>query len=243
MCIRDSSNKPIGLGGVIGGANSEIDENTTSIFLESATFDNYNNRATAESFQLRTDATLRFEKGLRPELAPIALQRASQLIHELAGGNVCLGSIDIQSSDIQLDPIITLTLDKLNKMLGMDIDSDTVLSVLESLGMQTTLIATGEISVIPPYWRNDLQIEEDLVEEVIRIIGYDEVPTIPLSAPIPHQIRTPSIDLRNALRNAFASVGLQETISYPLITLESLKQCVPLLDEQIPLQVLSLIHI
>ena len=236
LVIADS-HKPIGLGGVIGGANSEIDENTTSIFLESATFDNYNNRATAESFQLRTDATLRFEKGLRPELAPIALQRASQLIHELAGGNVCLGSIDIQSSDIQLDPIITLTLDKLNKMLGMDIDSDTVLSVLESLGMKTTLIATGEISVIPPYWRNDLQIEEDLVEEVIRIIGYDEVPTIPLSAPIPHQIRTPSIDLRNALRNAFASVGLQETISYPLITLESLKQCVPLLDEQIPLQV------
>ena len=235
--VISDSHKPIGLGGVIGGANSEIDENTTSIFLESATFDNYNNRATAESFQLRTEATLRFEKGLRPELAPIALQRASQLIHELAGGNVCLGSIDIQSSDIQLDPIITLTLDKLNKMLGMDIDSDTVLSVLESLGMQTTLIATGEISVIPPYWRNDLQIEEDLVEEVIRIIGYDEVPTIPLSAPIPHQIRTPSIDLRNALRNAFASVGLQETISYPLITLESLKQCVPLLDEQIPLQV------
>ena len=235
--VISDSHKPIGLGGVIGGANSEIDENTTSIFLESATFDNYNNRATAESFQLRTDATLRFEKGLRPELAPIALQRASQLIHELAGGNVCLGSIDIQSSDIQLDPIITLTLDKLNKMLGMDIDSDTVLSVLESLGMQTTLIATGEISVIPPYWRNDLQIEEDLVEEVIRIIGYDEVPTIPLSAPIPHQIRTPSIDLRNALRNAFASVGLQETISYPLITLESLKQCVPLLDDQIPLQV------
>ena len=122
-------------------------------------------------------------------------------------------------------------------MLGMDIDSDTVLSVLESLGMKTTLIATGEISVIPPYWRNDLQIEEDLVEEVIRIIGYDEVPTIPLSAPIPHQIRTPSIDLQNALRNSFASVGLQETISYPLITLESLKQCVPLLDDQIPLQV------
>ena len=236
LVIADS-HKPIGLGGVIGGANSEIDENTTSIFLESATFDNYNNRATAESFQLRTEATLRFEKGLRPELAPIALQRASQLIHELAGGNVCLGSIDIQSSDIQLDPIITLTLDKLNKMLGMDIDSDTVLSVLESLGMKTTLITTGEISVIPPYWRNDLQIEEDLVEEVIRIIGYDEVPTIPLSAPIPHQIRTPSIDLRNALRNAFASVGLQETISYPLITLESLKQCVPLLDDQIPLQV------
>ena len=235
--VISDSHKPIGLGGVIGGANSEIDENTTSIFLESATFDNYNNRATAESFQLRTEATLRFEKGLRPELAPIALQRASQLIHELAGGNVCLGSIDIQSSDIQLDPIITLTLDKLNKMLGMDIDSDTVLSVLESLGMKTTLITTGEISVIPPYWRNDLQIEEDLVEEVIRIIGYDEVPTIPLSAPIPHQIRTPSIDLQNALRNSFASVGLQETISYPLITLESLKQCVPLLDDQIPLQV------
>ena len=235
--VISDSHKPIGLGGVIGGANSEIDENTTSIFLESATFDNYNNRATAESFQLRTEATLRFEKGLRPELAPIALQRASQLIHELAGGNVCLGSIDIQSSDIQLDPIITLTLDKLNKMLGMDIDSDTVLSVLESLGMKTTLIATGEITVIPPYWRNDLQIEEDLVEEVIRIIGYDEVPTIPLSAPIPHQIRTPSIDLRNALRNSFASVGLQETISYPLITLESLKQCVPLLDDQIPLKV------
>ena len=236
LVIADA-HKPIGLGGVIGGANSEIDANTTSIFLESATFDNYNNRATAESFQLRTEATLRFEKGLRPELAPIALRRASQLIDELAGGTVCTGSVDIKSDDIQLDPTIKLTLSKLNKMLGMNIDSQTVLSVLESLGMKTSLGSSGEISVTPPYWRNDLQIEEDLVEEVIRIIGYEEVPTIALSTPIPHQIRTPSIELRNTLREAFASVGLQETISYPLITLDSLRHCGSLLDEQLPLQV------
>ena len=236
LVIADS-NKPIGLGGVIGGANSEIDENTTSIFLESATFDNYNNRATAESFQLRTEATLRFEKGLRPELAPIALRRASQLIHELAGGNVCTGSVDIQSTDLQLEPTIKLNLSKLNRILGMNIDSNTVLSVLESLGIKTSLVSTDEMFVIPPYWRNDLQIEEDLVEEVIRIIGYEEVPTIPLSTPIPHKIRIPSIDLRNTLRDSFASIGLQETISYPLITLDSLKQCVPLTDEQIPLEV------
>ena len=119
----------------------------------------------------------------------------------------------------------------------MNIDSNTVLSVLESLGMKTSLVSTDEMSVIPPYWINDLQIEEDLVEEVIRIIGYEEVPTIPLSTPIPHKIRIPSIDLRNTLRDSFASIGLQETISYPLITLDSLKQCVPLTDEQIPLEV------
>ena len=92
LVIADA-NDPIGLGGVIGGANSEISDNTVNVLLESATFDGTNNRATAQTLGLRTEATLRFEKGLRPELAPIALRRATGLIQEVAGGTVAPGIV------------------------------------------------------------------------------------------------------------------------------------------------------
>ena len=92
LVIADARD-PIGLGGVIGGANSEIGPETTSVLLESATFNSYNNRRTADTFRLHTDASQRFEKGLRPELAPIALRRATQLIQEVAGGTIAQGDL------------------------------------------------------------------------------------------------------------------------------------------------------
>ena len=185
----------IGIGGVIGGTGSEIGPDTTAVLLESATFNGYNIRQTAENLRLRTDATLRFEKGLRPELAPIALRRATRLIHQVAGGQIAQGIIDV-FPDGPSTQMVPLTPRRLKKVLGMDIDGETVERVLTSLGFQCTQTGSGCLEVAIPYWRNDINIEEDLVEEVVRIIGYDSVPTTMLSTPIPYRSPAAEADLR-----------------------------------------------
>ena len=216
LVIADASD-PIGMAGVIGGANSEIGPSTTSVLLESATFEAYNNRDTAQSFQLRTEATLRFEKGLRQELAPIALRRATQLIHQVAGGKVAQGIIDVNHQPVPA-PKVVLTAQRLNKVLGMDVDADQVERVLSSLGFLDIRRDGDGLEVTVPYWRNDIAIEEDLVEEVVRTIGYDEVPTTMLSTPIPYRQISPMTQLVAKVKDSLASSGMQEVINYPLVS-------------------------
>jgi len=223
LVIADSRD-PVGLGGVIGGANSEIGPSTTSVLLESATFNSYNNRRTADTFRLHTDASQRFEKGLRPELAPIALRRATQLIQEVAGGVIAEGIYDIYAVSDDPAPRVTLTLRRLKQILGMDVSVDQVEAVFQSLEFDTERVDETTVSVAPPYWRSDIKIEEDLIEEVVRIIGYDNVPTTMLSTPIPYRQPAPMTELKARVKEALASVGLQETISYPLVSLEDLER-------------------
>ena len=235
LVIADSHD-PVGLGGVIGGANSEIGPGTTSVLLESATFNPYNNRKTAETFRLRTDATQRFEKGLRAELAPLALQRATQLIRQVAGGEIARGIIDI-FPDGELHPTVPLTLKRLKQVLGMDLELDAAAAVLQSLGFVTETTGPGRLEATVPYWRNDISIEEDLIEEVVRIIGYDAVPTTMMSTPIPYHRPEPMTELKARVLEALASAGMQETISYPLVSRESLESVGQADDGRPPLRV------
>jgi phenylalanyl-tRNA synthetase beta chain len=236
LVIADA-NDAIGLGGVMGGANSEISNGTLSVLLESATFNATNNRETAQSLGLRTEATLRFEKGLRPELAPIALRRATGLIQEVAGGTVAPGIIDIVS-DAGIDaPVVPLTSAKIKRMLGMDVEPKQVLEVLDGLGFTWESAGEGDLKVTVPYWRNDVNIEEDLVEEVVRTIGYDTVPTTMLSSPIPFQQSVPIMDLRDQIRDYLASAGAQEVINYPLVTLQQLEEVEQLDPAALPMRV------
>ena len=218
---------PIGIGGVIGGENSEIGPRTTNVLLESANFDGRNNRETAQSFLLRTDATLRFEKGLRPELAPIALRRATQLIQQVTGGSVAPGIIDVFPDPELFPKTVRLTTARLKRVLGMDVDLDTVLRTLSSLGFQTESQDPGSVEVTIPYWRNDITIEEDLVEEVVRIVGYDSVPVTMLSTPIPYQQSNPKRNLVGLVKDTLAASGMQEVISYPLVSLDDLEKVSP----------------
>ena len=236
LVIADAS-RPVGLGGVIGGANSEIDLGTRRVLLESATFNGYNNRQTADTFRLRTEATLRFEKGLRAELAPLALRRATQLIHDLAGGKVARGIVDIYADRDQPPLAVSLTLQRLRQVLGMELDLPRVEEVLQSLGFQTEGRGSGRLNVQVPYWRNDINIEEDLVEEVVRIIGYDNVPTTMLSTSIPYHQPRPLTELKEQVRDILAWAGMQETISYPLISLADLERVNQIDQEHPPLGV------
>ena len=162
MLVIADSTRPVGLAGVIGGLNSEIKALTQNIVLESATFNSANNRETASHLKLHTEATLRFEKGLRPELAPIALNRATQLIQELCGGEVAKGIIDIYPNRQENEPFkVTLRLERLTQVLGMEISVDKIEEALNSLGFKTSILHGTVIETEVPYWRNDVNIEED----------------------------------------------------------------------------------
>lgn len=236
LVIADA-NDAIGIGGVIGGANSEISVNTVNVLLESATFDGTNNRETAQTLGLRTEATLRFEKGLRPELAPIALRRATGLIQEVAGGTVAPGIVDVLSDEGADAPVVPLTGEKIRRMLGMEVDQKRVQETLDALGFTWESAGEFELKVTVPYWRNDVNIEEDLVEEVVRTIGYDSVPTTMLSSPIPFQQPVPVMGLRDQIKDLLASEGIQEVINYPLVTLQQLEQVEQLDPANLPMRV------
>ena len=220
LVIADAR-RAVGLAGLIGGENSEIGPGTTSVLLESATFDAMNNRETAQNLGLRTEATLRFEKGLRPELAPIALRRATQLILEVAGGEAAKGIIDVHTGDIAA-PVVRLTTRRLRKVLGMEMDLDAAQKVLASLGFSSARVDAEALDVTAPYWRNDITIEEDLVEEVVRTIGYDTVPTTMLSTPIPYRRPAPMTELTPRIKDAMVAAGMQEVINYPLVSRQEL---------------------
>jgi phenylalanyl-tRNA synthetase beta chain len=236
LVIADAHD-PVGIGGVIGGANSEIGPGTSGVLLESANFNHYNNRKTAETFGLRTEATLRFEKGLRPELAPIALRRATQLIQQVAGGEAAQGIIDIFPDKDKPTPPVPLSVKRLKQVLGMEVDVETAEQVLQSLGFQTQRSGPASLLATVPYWRSDISIEEDLVEEVVRIIGYDAVPTTMLATPIPYHQPSPMTELKERIKDALADVGLQETISYPLVSLENLAKVNQLDQNNPPLRI------
>ena len=236
LVIADA-NDAIGIGGVIGGANSEISVNTVNVLLESATFEGTNNRKTAQTLGLRTEATLRFEKGLRPELAPIALRRATGLIQEVAGGTVAPGIVDVLSDEGADAPVVPLTGEKIRRMLGMEVDQKRVQETLDALGFTWESAGESELKVTVPYWRNDVNIEEDLVEEVVRTIGYDSVPTTMLSSSIPFQQPVPVMGLRDQIKDLLASEGIQEVINYPLVTLQQLEQVEQLDPANLPMRV------
>ncbi|MCI0857190.1 MAG: phenylalanine--tRNA ligase subunit beta, partial [Chloroflexi bacterium] len=223
LVIADAHD-PIGLAGVIGGADSEIGPDTVAVLLESATFNSYNNRQTAQDLRLRTEATLRFEKGLRPELAPIALRRATQLIQQVAGGQIAQGIVDEFPDQSMAGQTVGVSIGRLKKILGMDIGIEKVEEVLESLGFQIRRVDSTSLEADIPYWRNDITIEEDLVEEVVRIIGYDAVPTTMLSTPIPSQNQGSMTSLVGRVKDALVSAGLQEVINYPLVSMEDLRR-------------------
>jgi phenylalanyl-tRNA synthetase beta chain len=219
LTISDSSDA-IGLAGVIGGAGSQMTGETTSVLLESATFDAINTRRTAAALRLSTGASYRFERGVRPELAPRALRRATKLILDLAGGQAARGIVDIYPGEGD-SPTVTITRERIRKVLGIEMEMAEVARVLESLGFAQAGPADDRdaVTVTVPYWRMDIGIEDDLVEEVARIVGYDSIPTTAISTSIPHHSPRPVIDLKDRVRDLLAATGMRETISYSLTSL------------------------
>ncbi|MCH8205659.1 MAG: phenylalanine--tRNA ligase subunit beta [Chloroflexi bacterium] len=244
LTIADAEDA-VGLAGVMGGANTEMHEGTTSVLLESANFDPVNTRRTASALRLNTEASHRFERSIRAELAPLALRRATQLILEIAGGEAAQGIIDLYPGEKER-PAVRISRERIKKVLGVDYEMSEVEGVLSSLGFERSepeMIldridrSDGPLWVTVPYWRSDISIEDDLIEEVARITGYDNIPMTTLSAPIPHHEPQTQRSLREQVRDLLAAAGMQEIISYNLTSLETLKAVQALDDVAEPLRV------
>ncbi len=223
MLVIADATDAVGLAGVMGGANSEVSQGTTRVLLESANFDPVNTRRTGADLKLSTGASYRFERGLRQELAEIGLRRATRLIAEIAGGTVASGIIDVHPEPAAAS-VVTLTAARLKQVLGTDIPMPKVKQVLASLGFERTGSDSADsVSISSPYWRSDIEIQDDLVEEVARVIGYDEMPTTMLAAPIPHHHVQPMWDLKERVRDILAAAGMQEAINYNVASEENLR--------------------
>ena len=245
MLLIADPERAIALAGVMGGENSEVTETTTDVLLESATFNGINTRRTAAALRSRTEASSRFEKGLHPTLAERALKRVTRLLLEIAGGTADRGFADAYPAPTAL-PSITLTHEHIKRLLGTDFSDEQITGVLSSLGFETAPATDGALTVTPPYWRTDVTIEEDLIEEVTRVTGYDSMPATPLAGAMAKHIPQPARDLRERVRDLLVEAGLQETISPTLVSEWALSsEGTPLPDGVLPLAVanpLSLDH-
>ena len=220
LAIADSQDA-IALAGVMGGQNTEVGDSTTNVLIESANFDATNTRNTSVGLGMRTEASYRFERGIRQDLVPQALRRATALMLELAGGVAAKGIIDVFPV-VKTPPTLTIGPEHFRRVLGTDLSTDTIDGVLTSLGFETT--RDGDtLDVRTPYWRADINIAEDLVEEVARIVGYDDVPATLMSTEIPHHQPRAEREVRERVRDALVAAGMQETISYSASSIDTLE--------------------
>jgi phenylalanyl-tRNA synthetase beta chain len=214
LVIADGE-RAVAIAGVMGGANSEVTEQTTSILLEAANFNPASIHYTGRSLSLPSEACMRFERGIRPELALPALKRATQLIIQLGGGEAAKGIVDVYPGKQEAKPIL-LTTEKVKRVLGVEFNLNQIVETLTSLGFDCQSRQASQVEVTAPYWRSDIHQAVDLVEEVARIAGYDKIPTTMLSQSIPRQNPTPTLTLKRRVRQTMAGLGFQEVITYSL---------------------------
>ena len=176
--VITNGKEPVAVAGVMGGANSEVTENTTTVVLESAYFVGHSVRQTSKDLGLRSDSSVRFEKGVDPNRVLEAQERAAQLLSELAGGEVLEGTVLVDELD-KTPARIVISPDEINAKLGMKISLEDMISILQRLKFEVEA-ARGLLIIDVPTRRQDIKIEEDIIEEIARLYGYDEIPmTLP----------------------------------------------------------------
>jgi len=219
LVIADEE-KPIGIAGIKGGKGSEVEEETSLIYLEAANFEAKTIRRTSKKLKLRTDASARFEQGLDPELAEKASKRAAQLFEEYAGGKT-VGRVDFYPQKRKPGKL-KLSLSNLKSVLGTDIDKARVKSILKRLRLNPK-VENDSVKVTVPTGRNDLQLEEDLIEEVGRVYGYENIdPKVPRAALTGPETNY-DIFWEDRARDVFKSLGYNEVYNYSFINVKTKK--------------------
>ena len=209
---------PVALAGTMGGLDSEITESTTTVALEAALFDGLSIRKTSRQFNLRSESSARFEKGINQADVGLACDVAAAMMAELAGGDVLTGAV--VGSEVQPEnAVVSITLDHINRSLGTSLTTADVNQVFEALDFPYVEVdKTYTVSVPPRRW--DIHIPADLLEEVARIYGYDKLPTTLPSGETVAASLTPEQSKTRALRSTLEGAGLTEAISYALTTEE-----------------------
>ena len=210
--------KPMCIAGVFGGINSGVTESTTSIFLESAYFNPVSIRKTAKRHSLSTDASFRFERGIDPNIADYVLRRTAILIVEIAGGQITSDLVDIYPKKIE-DHQVFLNFEKANKLIGEEISKETIKEILTSLEMKINNVTeTGIGMSIPPY-RNDVTRDVDVIEEILRVYGYNNVNfTEKLNASVAPVLRGEDYSVQNTIATQLTALGFNEMLNNSLTT-------------------------
>jgi len=215
LMICDGNKKPMCIAGVFGGIDSGVTDNTTSIFLESAYFNPVAIRKTAKRHALNTDASFRFERGIDPNITEYALKRAANLIIEIAGGKVSSEIID--SYPVRIDDFeVFLSFEKMDRLIGSKIPRETVKNILASLDIKINSVTDGGLGLTIPAYRVDVTREADVIEEILRVYGYNNVE-------FSHKLNTSisfsefdGVKIENVVANQLVSQGFYETMANSL---------------------------
>ena len=210
--------KPVAIAGIMGGLNSEVKDDTSTILLESAYFHPASIRRSSRWLGMGTDAAFRFERGIDPEGVVRALDRAAQLMAELGGGEICRGRIDTYPRPLVTVRDIPLRTKRVNEFLGTKIPASEMVRILEKLEMTVSpAAAEGLYQVTPPTCRVDIAREIDLIEEIARIYGFEHVPvTMPASGEMPAD-ENPRQAFADRIRTCLTGMGYTEVINYSFI--------------------------
>lgn len=208
--------KPLCIAGIFGGENSGVSKDTNSIFLESAYFNPVSIRKSAKRHGLNTDASFRFERGIDPNITKYALKRAALLIIEIAGGKITSDLIDEYPNKSE-DAQVFLTFDKTNKLIGQELPKETIKSILSALEIKVNNVTESGLGLTIPAYRNDVQREVDVIEEILRVYGYNNIEiTEKLNASISNTSKFESYKIENIIANQLVGQGFYEVLNNSL---------------------------
>lgn len=202
------------LAGIMGGDATAVSDDTRNVYVEAAFWWPQAVQGRSRRYNFSTDAGHRFERGVDPALTVAHIERITQLILDICGGQA--GPVDDQTLALPKAEPVTLRVSRASKVIGMPFTQAQCADVLSRLGLQFTQ-TEGSLTVTPPSWRFDLQIEEDLIEEVVRVVGYDKLPNTPPVAPVTAHVRAESRRSTHAVRRSLAALDYQETINYSFV--------------------------
>ena len=209
--------KPVAVAGVMGGLDSEVTDNTVNILLESACFNAVSIRRTARRLNLPSEASYRFERGVDPGGCATVMERAVSLLCEVAGGTAVEGGVDLYEG-IRPFNSQTIRISRTSALLGIDLDYDKIADALQSIGMKCKPKDDDTIWVLAPTFRIDIEREADLVEEVARLIGYNNIPITLPKVRLSYPEQQPQRQMRSQAAELFVSMGFSEAINYSFVT-------------------------
>ena len=215
LMIKDGS-KSVAIAGIMGGLNSEIQDDTTEVIFESANFEGTNIRVSSKKLNLRSESSSRFDKDIDPNLAKLAIDRACALICELGCGEVMEGTIDVYNS-VKEEGSITVDSKWINKFLGTEISKEEMKESLDSLDLKTELNDDDLVITIPTF-RIDIAIKEDIAEEVARIYGYDKIPTTIFKVSTEREPKHKNELLNDKVIEIMVGSGINQSISYSFVS-------------------------
>jgi phenylalanyl-tRNA synthetase beta chain len=219
LLITDTAG-PIAIAGVMGGADTEVSAATTNILLESANFDFVSVRRTMKALDLPSEASVRFSRGIHPETVKPAAERAAELMRQHASAVICKGLVDAYPTPLP-PQVIKLEMSEVRRSLGMDFPTAEAVRILRALEFQVEQTGPQSLRVTAPPHRRDIQEgAADLIEDLVRIHGYDRLPATLLADELPEQRGNLSLALEERVRDILVSAGLQEVITYSLTTPE-----------------------